>query len=214
MILEKDIFDENKYIEIKDDLIIAHGGDGTLLKAINRYKHLNLTFAGLANGTKNFLMNETKLNEHLNIIELNLINAEIKTKNTIINIEAFNEVMIGGDMNAWIHFDVEEIGSFSGGGLIISTAQGSTGINKSNNGPILPLNTDMWSITGDKTNKKISFIKEPTKLKIKFNSRRSVSCWLDGENNIIDEIEEIILTKGSVVKLAFNDINIFKNKRF
>ena len=59
-ILYRDKYDYNKTISDNGDVIIARGGDGTLLKAIYRYAHLCKPFFGSAAGTVNFLMNKGK----------------------------------------------------------------------------------------------------------------------------------------------------------
>jgi NAD kinase len=131
--------------------------------------------------------------------------------------EAFNDICVGGDMNSWIDFLVNEkdefFGEFKGGGLIISTPQGSTGINKNNNGSVLPLGADLWSITGDKTNRKIDYVIKPRKTEIFLSSRTPISVWVDGSNHIIRNVYKLELSKGGFVKVIFNDYSEFKRKR-
>jgi len=231
-ILYIDKYDKNKKIIEKDDYICVIGGDGTLLKAINLFKDKNKPFFGIAAGTVNFLMNSEDYPTKNHIIKtFNLI----KVKITYMNYErdlssidhhyvertkifqAFNDIMIGGDMNSWINFKVKEknniFGDFMGGGLIISTPQGSTGINKNNSGVVLPLSSKMWSITGDKTNRKIEYVIKPTKIKIQVNSRTPVKVWVDGSNYIINNVKNIEIVNGEKVKLIFNDYVEFKKKR-
>jgi len=214
-----DEYDKNKFIEVRDEFIFVKGGDGTLLKAIHLFKDLKLPFFGSAAGTVNFLMNkEDKLLKNYKIKKFRLLNAKIYyNNNEMIELEAFNEMMIGNDMNSWIEFDVKDkddiLGKFKGGGLIISTAQGSTGINKNNGGVILPLSSKNWVITGDKTNKYINKVLEPHKLEIKVKSRRIINCWLDGNYKKIENVNKVIITKGSKVKLIFNNYKEFKQKR-
>jgi len=227
-----DKYDTDKKIIEKDEYIYAIGGDGTLLKAINLFKDLNKPFYGIAGGTVNFLMNPEPFPTKNHIVKkFDLIKVKITYMNlerglsSIDNhyvertkeIQAFNDVMIGGDMNSWVNFKVKEkdniFGEFMGGGLIISTPQGSTGINKNNSGVVLPLSSKMWSITGDKTNRKIEYVIKPTKIVIKVKSRNNVKVWADGANHIIDNVKKIELTKGDEVELIFNDYSEFKKKR-
>ena len=53
-----DEYDNNKYIEEKENYIEAKGGDGTLIKAIHKFKDKNKPFFGIAAGTFNFMMND------------------------------------------------------------------------------------------------------------------------------------------------------------
>jgi len=221
--LYTDQYDENKCIVEYKKYILAKGGDGTLLRAIYLYSSKGKPFYGQASGTINFLMNieETPI-ERPKYKKFHKIKSKIfyinehgsKCETTS---ESFNDIMIGGDMNSWISFDVKDedriIGKFKGGGLIVSTSQGSTGINKNNNGVILPLSSNMWSITGDKTNRKINYILSPNTTTIYTNSRTDVKVWIDGQNRIIKGVYKVEILKGSSVQLIFNDYNNFKKKR-
>ena len=228
----QDKYDKNKYIDAKGDYVIAQGGDGTMLTAINKFRHLNKPFFGIGAGTLNFLMNKPNSNSEYNIFKnakyktFNLIKVKVayEKPNILGNLEenieifqAFNDVMLGGDMNSWIDFNVHDkdkiIGQFKGGGLIISTAQGSTGINKNNNGVILPLGSKNWSVTGDKTNRKINYVIKPKRTTITCESRTSVRLWVDGHNHIIDGVIKIEISKGDKVTLIFNNYDDFKRKR-
>jgi len=218
----KDNYDTEKYIKEHESYIEAKGGDGTLLKAINKLSYLGKPFFGVAAGTENFLMNsEGEILENHSIVKFNTIQVEVEFE--IFNEErkeilyAFNDVMIGGDMNSWIEFNVKEkddfFGSFKGGGLIISTPQGSTGINYNNSGVILPLDSNLWSITGDKTNRKIEYVLKPRKTTIEVQSRRDVYLWVDGSNHIFRGVKKVTLKKGKQVEVIFNNYSEFKRKR-
>ena len=211
--------DNDKFILNNHDYILAYGGDGTLLRAIKEFKHLEKPFYGQAAGTVNFLMNEEG---EPNVIhkskKFDLIKVLVFCHDDLVKtIEVFNEVCIGGDMSSWITFDVEEkdefFGTFKGSGLIISTPQGSTGINKNNNGSVLPLSSNLWSITGDKTNRKIEYVIKPRKTVIKVESRTPVTVWGDGLNYVIENVKEVHISKGDSVRVIFNNYNEFKRKR-
>lgn len=227
-----DEFDTNKFIDVKGSYIIAQGGDGTLLKAIHKYKHFNLPFFGVSAGTENFLMNRTnKIKADAVYKQFTLINAEITysyfdnnsfhSENSVIQdtitVYAFNEICIGGDMSDWVTFNVHDndriIGKFKGSGVIFSTAQGSTGINKNNNGVILPLSSSNWSVTGDKCNRKINYVLNSNKTSVYVESRSAVNVWVDGKNKVINNVSKVTLSKGETVTVIFNDYDEFKRKR-
>lgn len=225
----EDEYDKSKYIKVYENMIVAKGGDGTLLKAINMYRHLNKPFYGLNAGTVGFLMNpkQPRYYPKLRVKKLQLINVKVYWQNlkyapdTIFNelaeFQAFNEVCIGGDMNFWGEFEVQEkddfFGKIKGGGLIISTPQGSTGINKSNGGTILPLSSKLWSITGDKTERPLELVLKPRNMNIKVDSRHPATVWVDGANNIINNVQSIEISAGDTVKVIFGDYSEFKKKR-
>ncbi len=229
---EFDIYDSSKYIQVKKSKIIAKGGDGTLLKAISKYNHLNLPFYGIAAGTVNFLMNSSKDTTDQRKLKFTRLKVEITYKD-YINVDdlakpldrynlktstcyAFNDIVIG-NFNAWINFDCKHdtdiLGKFSGSGLIISTAQGSTGINRNNSGVILPLSSKDLSITGMQCNRSINYVLEPEDINIYCNSRDSVKVAIDGNSNIIENVSSIKISKGDTTTLIFNNYSEFKRKR-
>lgn len=230
----KDNYDDKKFIDARGDIILAKGGDGTLLRAINKFRHLNKPFYGIGAGTENFLMNNAteacNISENAKYKKFNLIRVKVTSLKEVQNsfhyeepyehveeFQAFNDVMIGGSMNDWISFNVHDpekiIGKFKGGGVIICTAQGSTGINKNNGGSVLPLNARQWFITGDKTNRKISVPINTKRTTITAESRQSVTVWVDGQNHVIKNVQKIELSKGDSVTVIFNDYEAFKRKR-
>jgi NAD+ kinase len=223
-----DKYDNAKFIQEQKDYIRAAGGDGTLLRAIKMHRDKNKPFFGVAGGTENFLMNSDPfILDKVKHKKFRLIKCKVtfKVLNKFDNKEvtitetfqAFNDIMIGGNMNSWIEFSVQDkdkiIRNFKGGGLIISTAQGSTGINKNNGGVILPLSSMNWSVTGDKTNRKINYVIEPHKTLIKVKSRTPVTVWVDGANEIIENVVSIEVSKGDFVTVLFNSYDEFKKKR-
>jgi len=218
----KIIVEENKYIEVLEGYVFANGGDGTLLYAINKFKHLKKPFYGKASGTVNYLMNkEDKPIEGSFVKSFSLIKATVyymeDNLNKEIVVEAFNDIMIGGNMNSWINFKIEDkdelFGEFFGGGIIFSTPQGSTGINKNNNGSILPLSSNLWSITGDKTERKIEYVVEPRQITVIAKSRTNVTLWCDGINHVIDNVQKVVLESGGTVEVIFNNFKEFQQKR-
>ncbi len=229
----KDEYDKNKYIKVYENVIIAKGGDGTLLRAINKYKHLDKIFWGVNAGTVGFLMNNGFPTDYDNttIKKFSLIKVKViftasvrdlasiydKEIEVTKEFQAFNDVMLGGDLNSWINFSVTEkddlFGDFKGGGVIISTTQGSTGINKNNSGTVLPLSSKLWSITGDKTDRDISYVIKPRKTLISVSSRTPVTLWVDGSNHIIKNVKSIEISKGDKVKVIFGDFKEFMKKR-
>jgi len=221
----KDKYDENKYIKLFEKVVIAKGGDGTLLNAIRLFRKKNVPFFGVNAGTVGFLMNDdlpTQF-ETYKLKKFSLIKVKVSFKDynsqCIVEKEfqAFNDIMLGGDMNSWIHFDIKEkddfFGKFSGGGIIISTPQGSTGINKNNGGVILPLSSALWSITGDKTSRKIEYVIKPRKISIDCFSRTPITLWVDGQNYIIKDVTSIEITRGDSVEVLFSNYDDFKKRR-
>ena len=222
-----DEYDKNKYIEDIGDFIIAKGGDGTLIKAIHRFDHLNKPFFGIAAGTANFLMNEeaaihfrTATTLEFNLIKVDVyykVEAGIFDNEEIKTVYAFNDVNIG-EFNGWIDFECthkeNQIGNFKGAGILISTAQGSTGANKNNGGSIMSLNSHQWSVTGTMTNRRIDYMVDPDELTIETKSRGNVKINVDGKHFEADKVTKVVISKSDItVKVIFNDIKKFQEKR-
>ncbi len=226
-----------QYSPEEADVIVSGGGDGTLLKCIKEYRHLNKPFWGYNAGTIGFLMNthfpnaykkEKIITKTFNLIKVNvtysntvpdgksgnIYTKEIKVHRTY---QAFNDIAIGGDMNFWGTFNIQEkdnfFGKVKGGGIIISTPQGSTAINKNNNGSVLSLDSNLWSVTGDKTERKIKAVIEPRKVIINVDSRTPVTLWIDGANTIVKNVSMIEISKGDEVQVMFGDYSEFQKKR-
>lgn len=227
----KDEYDKNKYINANESIIIAQGGDGTMLKAINKFRHLNKPFYGIGVGTENFLMNpasDTDICETAKYKKFNLIKVKVYYKSShrfhdgthseiIKEFQAFNEVMMGGDMNTWAEYNVHDkdkiIGKFKGGGVSICTAQGSTGFNMGNGGSVLPLSSDQWFVTSAFSKRNIKVPIEPKRTSITVESRSPITVWVDGQNHIIENVQKIEISKGDIVTVIFNDYEAFKRKR-
>lgn len=230
-----DVHDNEKYIKVYENVIMAKGGDGTLLRAINMYRHLKKPFWGVNGGTLGFLMNEREphhyIKDDIDVINFQLIKITVVSKTWVQDVDdetfgwirceetfqAFNDIMIGKDMNSYIEFSIKEkddlFNTFHGGGLIISTPAGSTGINKNNDGVVLPLKSNLWSFTGDKTAREINYVLKPRVTQINVKSRDTVNVWVDGQNHIIENVEQVTLRKGDIVKVAFGNPADFKKKR-
>lgn len=226
-----DKYDSEKYIQETDRYIIAKGGDGTLIRAIYMHKDKNKPFFGIASGSVNFLMNAediilpTAVTKKLQLLDIeihylkevyNLRGSVESLESSIETVQAFNDAVIG-EFNAWINFKSSHsesiLGDFKGAGIIISTAQGSTGANKNNNGTILSLGSKLLSITGIMTNRRIDHCIENTDLVIECESRGNIKIAIDGSYRVINNVQKVKITRGSDVEVIFNDYEEFKTKR-
>ena len=226
-----DQYDSEKYIQEKETYIEAKGGDGTLIRAIHMHKDKNKPFFGIASGTINFMMNsESEIYPGAVIKKFQLLDIEVEYEKEVYNIrghveslepsvetvQAFNDCTIG-EFNGWIDFkskhDESILGDFKGAAIIISTAQGSTGANKNNNGTILPLGSKLLSVTGVMTNRRIDHVIENTSLIIDCESRGNIKIGIDGSYRVIDNVQRVKITRGADVEVIFNDYEAFKIKR-
>ncbi|MDN5352236.1 MAG: kinase [Clostridiales bacterium] len=124
------------------EVIIVIGGDGTMLSAIRKYKHLEIPFVGIDTGTLGFLT--TIMPTHLEtifevldrkdyrIVTYPLLMVETKTlSGGIYKDYAFNEIVIkhveAKLMEAKVYVNGKPFNYFTGDGLIFSTPIGATG---------------------------------------------------------------------------------------
>ncbi len=216
-LLHTDQYDSAKTITTDGTIITATGGDGTLLRAISAYKHLNLPFFGIAGGTVNFLMNESDSVLPTAITKsLELLHVVVKCSDGQHTVEAFNDVILGA-FNGWVHFDCihqsDILGQFSGSAIIIATPQGSTGATKNNDGVVLPLSSHTWSVSGVTCNKRINYVLDREPITIKPTSRGTISLAVDGTTHTFSDVISVTISRGTTVDVIFNDYTNFTKKR-
>jgi NAD+ kinase len=211
------------------------GGDGSMLHAHTKYAGSGLPYFGKGFGTLNFIMNNFEndfevidglLNDTIKpeIIETEKIKVVIEKKDgTFIKKAAINDVVIGNSVMDWHEFIIDsERGAFNklylkGMGLCISTPLGSTAFNLNNGGKVLPLDSNVWSITGIVCDHNINEIMMPQNIDITINSlRQKPIIYIDGIANAIEleKGDKIKIRKNKrKFKLAFLDPKQFFNKR-
>lgn len=132
-------------------LVIAIGGDGTMLEAFHRYYQPDVAFVGLHTGRLGFYADWDReeaedllqhiLNSEPKYSEYPLIEVIFELKNEKCQFYALNETIIKSKklstfvMEVWIN--EKRFESFRGDGLILSTPSGSTAYNHSVGGAIL-----------------------------------------------------------------------------
>ena len=143
----------------KADIIVALGGDGLLLSVIETYGIKKIPIYGMNRGTIGFLMNTYSKQ---NLIER--INNAVLTKISPLVMEAIdidekkykgiaiNEVSLlrQSRMTAKVIINVKNkkrLNELVCDGVMVATPAGSTAYNLSANGPILPINSKLLSLT-------------------------------------------------------------------
>lgn len=135
----------------KAELTICVGGDGAFLKAVHKNNFSQIPYIGINTGHLGFFqeISPDKMDEFINdyikgnysVEELNLIGAEVFTKNKNYILTALNEVVLKAQNSKMIHSHVfinkNHLEKFSGDGLLISTPSGSTAYNFSSGGAIV-----------------------------------------------------------------------------
>ncbi|OGN09347.1 MAG: hypothetical protein A3C61_00680 [Candidatus Yanofskybacteria bacterium RIFCSPHIGHO2_02_FULL_39_10] len=136
----------------KPDIVIALGGDGTILEAARKYHELGSIILGLNLGhvgflasvreEKNFLGAISKfLTGKYHILERMMISTQVVRKGkTVFNAEALNEIVIKNPLGM-VRLEAKVAGhpikNVNGTGILVATATGSTAYNLSAHGPII-----------------------------------------------------------------------------
>ncbi len=141
------------------DIIIALGGDGLTLHTLEIFGKKNIPIYGMNRGTVGFLMNKyskDNLLERLNNAKITKISPLVMEATDIDGKNfkgiAINEVSLlrQSKMTAKITINVnkkERLNELVCDGVMVATPAGSTAYNLSANGPIIPLNSNLLSLT-------------------------------------------------------------------
>lgn len=148
-----------EYNDINPDVVIAIGGDGTILKSVHKYP--NAIIFGVHTGHLGFYTNYTVDNleeliedvnsKSYNIEYLDMLSGKvIDGDNNIKEIFALNEITVitpPRTLTLDVYIDEMYFEKFRGTGLCISTPTGSTGYNKSLAGSIVDPRIKAMQIT-------------------------------------------------------------------
>jgi len=141
------------------EVIVALGGDGTMLEALHRYHELGKPFYGMNLGTVGFLLNPYRpenLTDRLASAQGVMLHPLRMTARTEDgkNVEglAFNEVSLLRQKRQTAKIGivvdgVERLPELVGDGVIVATPAGSTAYNSSAHGPIIPLSANVLALT-------------------------------------------------------------------
>lgn len=141
------------------DVIIALGGDGTILEALHKYHSLNKPFYGMNRGSIGFLLNPyepddlpTRL-EAAHGVSLHPLRMAATTRaGETVEALAFNEVSLLRETRhaakIGVSVDgVERLPELICDGILLATPAGSTAYNLSAHGPIIPLSANVLALT-------------------------------------------------------------------
>lgn len=141
------------------DIIIALGGDGTMLYTARLMKSIQKPILGVNSGRLGFMANTQKENLHQSLDYLIADNYRIdkryllEAKDNQGNIfHALNEFLFAKKdstsmVNVSAEYDQMFINNYWADGLIVASPTGSTAYNLSSGGPIVMPNTDVMVIT-------------------------------------------------------------------
>lgn len=143
----------------KIDLMISLGGDGTILRVIHHFSHLDAPILGINLGHLGFMADVPLSDLYPSLDEL--LSGSYKVEERLImegiapnqdRCFAVNEMVIHRSPNPClidlsIHVDGKYLNTFSADGIIISTPNGSTAYSLAAGGPILTPELEAFVIT-------------------------------------------------------------------
>ncbi len=233
-----EVFNEETPLDNSFDALITLGGDGTILRAINLIKHLNIPILGINLGRLGFLatVQKNEIPEAINaflkgkytideramlLVKSNEKDAEFTTLGYALNdltIAKKNTTsMIGVDA----YLNNKYLTTYWADGLIISTPTGSTGYSLSCQGPVIMPNTNNFLITPvapHNLNARPIVISDTTEIKLKVLRREDqFLASLDSNVSTIDVGTELLVTKADflakIITLKDHDfVNTLRDK--
>ncbi len=224
--------------KVKADLVLVLGGDGTYLRAVQFVSDHSIPFLGINLGSLGFLtiyrqetMNDclqSLIKGELKIEERTLIDIAVNKKSEAKSYKALNDLVIEkGSSSHLISLSIaiqgQDIYSFRGDGLIVSTPTGSTAYNLSAGGPILHPHVSSLAITPicshSLTNRPV-IVPDTYKMLVSINNNKKQKAFLtvDGRKmlEISNEYQVIIsksLSKHKTLRgVKHNDFLLLKDK--
>lgn len=219
----------------KYDIMIAIGGDGTIIRASKLANILKINLAGINIGHIGFLSSIQDIKD-LDKFFIDLKNKNYKTINrsfletkSIVNNKIIDKSLVlndliiknmtPGSMSKYQVFDNKTnqlINNFHSDGLIFSTPTGSTAYSFSANGPIVAPNAKCILITPvcpHAFNTRSIVVDDNTDFTVLIDSQEQCVCF-DGRNNIKlnkNDCINIKKSKKSVNFIVMNDYNFYDN---
>jgi len=141
------------------DVVVALGGDGFMLQTLHKFMHSGKPIYGMHRGTVGFLMNEYQvdnLRQRLAAARITVIHPLLMCARDAdgdeVRFHAFNEVSLFRQTYQAAHLRIlidgkERLPELIADGVLVATPAGSTAYNLSAQGPIIPINASLMTLT-------------------------------------------------------------------
>jgi len=202
----------DKTIIKRSDLIIAIGGDGTLLSSARNFGCKGIPVLGINLGNLGFLTDippadltfALNLIMHGELIEDKRIFLEAKISGKEDNYIALNEIVLhSGSIAQLIEYDLfiddEFVYKQKADGLIVSTPTGSTAYSLSGNGPIISPEVQAFTLLPmfpHSLNARTLITGQNKKIKLRISDKSRAYLSMDSHNNLkVTSDQEVIIKK-------------------
>jgi NAD kinase len=209
-----------RYESPEPNLVLALGGDGTMLQAIREHWRLRLPFVGLNAGTLGWLMNES-LPDALEGAELVLYRmpmlrvdaetAEGRRHQSLACADAWVER--DGGQAAWLRVDIDgrtQVPRVVGDGLLLATPAGSSAYARAMGATPVPLTAPVLTLAGSNVFRPrfwrpvaLPEAAAVTITSLDFNGKRPVRGFIDGRPCGAVRSMDIRASSVAAVELAF-----------
>ena len=225
------ILSDNTTIK-QSDLVIAIGGDGTLLSSARNFGHYNVPVLGINLGNLGFLTDIAPadltfaLNEILqgNYVEDKRIFLEAKLPGKKETYKALNEIVLhSGSIAQLIEYDLfiddEFVYRQKADGIIISTTTGSTAYSLSGNGPIISPEVKAISLLPmfpHSLNARTLITSQDKKIKLKVTGKSKAYLSMDSHENVkvtSSETVDIMMSESRLTLIHPLDHSFFSSCR-
>ena len=215
------------------NFVVVLGGDGSFLKAISEFEHLNVPFVGINTGRLGFLA-DISPDEVASAIDAMAANQFIVEKRPLLALQpkiseikhpfALNEITVHKcDSSSMIvihtYIDDKYLASYWADGLIIATPTGSTAYSMSAGGPILSpasQNIIITPIASHNLTVRPLVIPDYSTIRITVESReQNYMLSLDSTSVVLSNPSEITISKAerSVSLIKFDGHGFFSTLR-
>lgn len=198
----------------KADLIVAVGGDGTLLSSARNFGYHGVPILGINLGNLGFLTDippsdltfELKKILLGDLIEDRRIFLEARIAGTKKRYKALNEIVLhSGSIAQLIEYDLfiddEFVYRQKADGLIVSTSTGSTAYSLSGNGPIISPEVKAFTLLPmfpHSLNARTLITSQDKQLKLKVRGKSKAFLSMDSHNNLkVTSDQEVLIQKAN-----------------
>ncbi len=159
--MQRQGFSVSAGLQPDNELLICVGGDGTTLSAIHTFNFPQIPILGINTGHLGFFQEvrpeeverfmEAYLEGRYTLQPTTLVQAAVTDSSGVHLLKGFNEIVVKGPHSNVVHLDIaigdSPIERFSGDGILIATATGSTGYNYSLGGSIVDPRLELLQVT-------------------------------------------------------------------